>query len=188
MKSWAIRKTRISLLLAVVISALLTTTSASAADKYVSPDFGFAAAYPGSVVRSQVSSDVATFIASAPGDAWVAQVKVTQNVVMPQDITKDFMDAKLAEVLKANGMTQTGASSYGRLHGNRVVLARATFYINNADTNYVTYPVVADMKLIFVTGQSLVTGQNRLYFVAGWAIQGKDRTGIQPFLDSFELR
>jgi len=177
-------RTRILLFLATALIA----TSASAADKYVSADFGFAASYPANVVRSQISSDAASFTASAPANAWVAQVKVNKNVAMPQEITKEFMEVKLAEVLKAGGMTQTGASSYTTFHHHPALLATATFFLNDRTTNFVSYYVAVDMKLIFVTSQNLVKGQNRLYWVAGWALQGEDRSGIQSFLDSFELR
>jgi hypothetical protein len=177
-------KTNTSLLLL----AILIATFASAADKYVSSEFGFAASYPGDVVRTQVTSDVASFAAKAPGGAWVAQVKAYKNVVMPQDVTKEFMEGKLKEVLRDGGMTQTGASSYTTFQGHPALLATATFIINNGETNFVSYSAVVDMKLIFVKGQNLIKGQNRVYWVAGWAIQGKVRSGIQPFLDSFELR
>ena len=180
-------KTKTSLLLLVIL--ILIATFASAADKYVSTDFGFAASFPANVVRTQTASDVASFVASAPGGgAWVAQVKVTKNVVMPQKVTKEFMEAKLAEVLKGGFMTQTGASSYTTFHGYPALLATATFIINNRDTNFVSYSAVIDMKLIFVKSANLVNGQNRVYWVSGWAIQGQDRSGIQSFLDSFELR
>jgi hypothetical protein len=180
-------RTKTSLLLLVIV--ILIATFASAADKYVSTDFGFAASFPANVVRTQTASDVASFVASAPGGgAWVAQVKVTKNVVMPQKVTKEFMEAKLAEVLKSGFMTQTGASSYTTFHGYPALLATATFIINNRDTNFVSYSAVIDMKLIFVKGENLVNGQNRVYWVSGWAIQGQDRSGIQSFLDSFELR
>jgi len=92
------------------------------------------------------------------------------------------MEAKLGEVLRDGGMTQTGASSYTTFHGYPALLATATFFVDNRHTQHVEYPVVVDMKLIFVKGQ------NRVYWVAGWAIQGGDRSRIQPFLDSFELR
>jgi hypothetical protein len=171
-------KTKISLLL----FGILIATFASATNKYVSADFGFAAAYPADVVRTQIASDVASFVANAPGGAWVAEVKAFKDVAMPKEVTGEFMEAKLAEVLKAGGMTQTGASSYTTFHGCPTLLATATFFINNRDTQHVFYAVVVDMKLIFVKGQ------NRVYWVAGWAVQGEDRSGIQPFLDSFELR
>jgi hypothetical protein len=177
-------KTKTSLLLL----AILTATFASAADKYVSTEFGFAASYPADVVRTQVTSDVASFAAKAPGGAWVAQVKAYKNVVMPVEITKEFMEGKLKEVLRDGGMTQTGASSYTTFQGHPALLAKATFIINNGETNFVSYSAVVDMKLIFVKGQNLIKGQSRVYWVAGWAIQGKDRSGIEPFLDSFELR
>ncbi|HEY6304542.1 MAG TPA: hypothetical protein VIX14_15905 [Terriglobales bacterium] len=179
-------KTTTSLLLLVIL--ILLTTFASAADKYVSTGFGFAASFPANVVRTQTASDMASFVASAPGGAWVAQVKVTKNVVMPRKVTKEFMEAKLAEVLKSGFMTQTGASSYTAFHGYPALLATATFIINNRDTNFVSYSAVIDMKLIFVKSENLVNGQNRVYWVSGWAIQGQDRSGIQSFLDSFDLR
>lgn len=90
-------KTKISLVLFLISLATL----ASAAAKYVSTDFGFAGSYPADVVRSQISSDVASFTATAPASAWVAQVKVVKNVAMPREITKQFMEAKLAEVLSS---------------------------------------------------------------------------------------
>jgi hypothetical protein len=176
-------KTKISLLIFLMSLATL----AAAADKYVSTDFGFAGSYPAEVVRSQTTSDAASFTASAPASAWVAQVKVAKNVAMPQEITKQFMEAKLAEILGGGGMTQTGTSSYTTFGGHPALLATATFLVNNQYTNFVSYSAVVDMKLIFVKSRQL-NGQNRVYWVAGWAIQGKDRSGIQPFLDSFELR
>jgi len=98
------------------------------------------------------------------------------------------MEGKLKEVLRDGGMTQTGATSYTTFQGHPALVATATFIINNGETNFVSYSAVVDMKLIFVKGQNLIKGQNRVYWVAGWAIQGKDRSGIQRFLDSFELR
>jgi hypothetical protein len=169
-------KTKISLLLFLLSLA----TIASAAAKYVSTDFGFAASYPADVVRSQVTSDEASFTASAPASAWVAQVKVLKHVAMPHELSKQFMEAKLGEILSSGGMTQTGATSYTTIHGHPALLATATFVVNNQYTNFVSYNAPVDMKLIFV--------KNRVYWVAGWAIQGKDRSAIQPFLDSFELR
>jgi hypothetical protein len=177
-------KTKISLALFLISLATL----ASAADKYVSTDFGFAGSYPADVVRSQIASDVASFTATAPASAWVAQVKVVKNVTMPQEITKQFMDAKLAEILRGGGMTQTGASSYTTFEGHPALLATANFIVNNQFTNFVSYNAPVDMKLIFVKSPRPLNGQNRIYWVAGWAIQGKDRSAIQPFLDSFELR
>lgn len=85
-------------------------------------------------------------------------------------------------------MTQTGASSYTTFHGHPALLATANFFVNNQFTNYVSYNATVDMKLIFVKSPHLIDGQNRMYWVGGWALQGKDRSGIQPFLDSFELR
>jgi hypothetical protein len=177
-------KTRVSLLLAVV----LMVSFATAADKYVSTDFGFAASFPANVVHTQVTTDVNRFSANVPGGAWVAQVKVTKNVVMPQKVTKEFMEAKLAEALKDGGMVQDGATSYTTFQGYPAILATATFIVDNRNTNHVAYPAVVDMKLIFAEGQNLIKGQNRVYWVAGWAIKGEDRSGIQSFLDSFELR
>lgn len=176
---------RTKILLALL---LLPAAWASAAAKYVSTDFGFAASYPAEVVRSQITSDVASFTAGAPAGAWVAQVKVVKNVAMPQEITKQFMEAKLAEILSSGGMTQTGASSYTTFEGHPALLATATFLVNNQYTNFVSYNAAVDMKLIFVKSENLIKGQNRVYWVAGWAIQGKDRSGIQPFLESFELK
>ncbi len=180
----AIMKTKVSL----VPLLILLATLASAAAKYVSSDFGFAGSYPADVVRSQITSDVASFTASAPAGAWVAQVKVIKNVAMPQEITKQFMEAKLAEILSDGGMIQKGASSYTTFQGHPALLATATFLVNNRYTNFVSHNAAVDMKLIFVKSQNVIKGQNRVYWVAGWAIQGKDRSGIQPFLDSFELR
>jgi hypothetical protein len=171
-------KTKILLLLA----AILLMTAFAFAGKYVANEFGFAASFPADVAHTQITPDVNSFVANGPGGAWVAQVKVTKNVAMPEKITKEFMEAKLAEVLKGGFMTQTGASSYTTFQGHPAVVATATFIINNRNTNFVSYSAVADMKLIFVKSQ------NRVYWVAGWAIQGGDRSGIQPFLDSFELR
>jgi len=177
-------KTRALLLLAVVLIASFAT----AADKYVSTDFGFAASFPADVVHSQVTPDVNRFSANVPGGAWVAQVKVTKNVAMPREVTKEFMETKLAEALKDGGMVQDGATSYTTFQGHPALLATATFIANNRTTNHVAYPVVVDMKLIFVEGQNLIKGQNRVYWVAGWATKGGDRSGIQSFLDSFELK
>jgi len=122
--------------------------------------------FPADVAHTQITPDVNSFVANGPGGAWVAQVKVTKNVAMPEKITKEFMEAKLAEVLKGGFMTQTGASSYTTFQGYPAVLATATFIINNRNTNSVSYSAVADMKLVFVKSQ------NRVYWVAGWAIQG----------------
>jgi hypothetical protein len=177
-------KTRISLVLLVVLIANFAT----AADKYVSRDFGFAASFPADVVHTQVTPDVNRFSANVPGGAWVAQVKVTKNVVMPQKVTKEFMEAKLAECLKDGGMVQDGATSFTTFQGYPAILATATFIADNRSTNRVAYSAVVDMKLIFVEGQNLIKGQNRVYWVAGWAIKGGDRSGILSFLDSFELR
>ncbi|HMD18354.1 MAG TPA: hypothetical protein VKH18_16925 [Terriglobales bacterium] len=171
-------KTKIQLLL----PAILLMTAFAFAGKYVANEFGFAASFPADVGHTQITPDVNSFVANGPGGAWVAQVKVTKNVAMPEKITKEFMEGKLAEVLKGGFMTQTGSSSYTTVQGNPAVLATATFIINNRNTNLVSYSAVADMKLIFVKSQ------NRVYWVAGWAIQGQDRSGIQQFLDSFELR
>jgi hypothetical protein len=180
----ATMKTKISPLLLVTLLA----ASASAADKYVSADFGFAAAYPANVVRTQPSSDTANFVAGAPGGAWVTQVKVTRNVAMPREVTHEFMAAKLAEVLKDGGMTQTGATSFTTFQGHPALIATATFFVNNVNTRGVYYTAVADMKLIFVQSRNLAKGQNRIYWVAAWALEGQDRSRIQPFLDSFELK
>ncbi len=176
-------KTTVLLLLAVVLVSF-----AAAADKYVSTDSGFAASFPADVVHTQVTPDVNRFSANVPGGAWEAQVKVTKNVVMPPEVTKEFMQTKFAEALKDGGMVQDGAPSYTTFQGCPALLATATFIANNRTTNHVAYPVVVDMKLIFVQGENLTKGQNRLYWVAGWAIKGADRSGIQSFLDSFELR
>ena len=167
---------------------VLIATSASAAGKYVSDEYGFAASFPAEVVHSQISSDVSLFDASAPGKAWEGQVKVTRNVTMPQQVTKDFMDSKLAELIKSGGMAQTGDSSYTTFQGHPALLATAIFIINNRDTQDVAYAVVVDIRLIFVRSQNLIKGQNRIYQVNGIAIQGKDRSGIQTFLNSFELK
>ncbi|MGD0507191.1 MAG: hypothetical protein ABSA27_05305 [Terriglobales bacterium] len=172
----------------LLLLMILITTLASATDKYVSADFGFAASFPAEVVHTQTTPEVNSFVADAPGGAWEAQVKVTKNVVMPREVSREFMEAKLAEVLKGGGMTQTGASSYTTLQGHPALLATATFIVDNRNTSYVSYAAVVDMKLIFVKSQNLVKGQNRVYWVLGWAIQGQDRSGIQAFLDSFELR
>jgi len=172
----------------LLLLTILIATFASATDKYVSTEFGFAASFPADVAHTQITPEVNSFVANGPGGAWVAQVKVTKNVVMPQKVTKEFMEAKLAEVLKDGGLVQDGASSYTTFQGYPALLATATFIVDNRRTEHVPYPVVVDMKLIFVKSQNLVKGQNRVYWVAGWAIQGEDRSGIQSFLDSFELR
>jgi hypothetical protein len=172
----------------LLVLGLLVSSFASATDKYVSNEFGFAASFPADVIHTQITPDVNSFVANGPGGAWVAQVKVTNNVAMPREVTKEFMEAKLGEVLRDGGMTQTGASSYTTFRGYPAVLATATFIIDNRHTQHVEYPVVVDMKLIFVKDQNLIKGQNRVYWVAGWAIQGGDRSRIQQFLDSFELR
>lgn len=181
-------KTKILQPLLLVMIAMTIATLASAADKYVSADLGFAASFPANVVSTQTTPDVANFVASAPLGAWVAQVRVFKNVAMPREITKRVMDAKLAEVLKTGGMIQTGATSYTTVNGHPAVLATATFFIKNEQTQYVSYRAIADMKLVFVQSRSLVEGQNRLYWATGWAVETKDRSGVQPFLDSFELR
>jgi hypothetical protein len=161
---------------------VMIATSAMAADKYLSSDFGFAAAFPADVVQTQVTSDVSTFVAGAPGGGWVAQIKAFKNVTMPQDVGKKFMETKLAEVLSDGGMTQTGNSSYTQFHHYPALFTTATFFVNNANTSYLSRRVAVDMELIFVPAQ------NRFYFVAGWAVQGLDRSAIQPFINSFELR
>ncbi len=157
-------------------------------DKYVSDEYGFAASFPTEVVHSQISPDVSLFDASAPGNAWEVQVKVTRNVIMPQQLTRDFMDSKLAEVIKSGGMAQTGDSSYTTFQGHPALVATAIFIVSNSNTQNVSYAVVVDIKLIFVKSQNLIKGQNRIYLVDGMAIQGRDRAGIQTFLDSFELK
>jgi len=167
---------------------ILIATSASATSKYVSDEYGFAASFPTEVVHSQISPDVSLFDASAPGNAWEVQVKVTRNVTMPQQLTRDFMDSKLAEVIKSGGMAQTGDSSYTTFQGHPALVATAIFIVGNSNTQNVSYAVVVDIKLIFVKSQNLIKGQNRIYLVDGMAIQGRDRAGIQTFLDSFELK
>jgi hypothetical protein len=81
-----------------------------------------------------------------------------------------------------------GCQFLQHISGLSAILATATFIVDNRRTEHVAYPVVVDMKLSFVKGQNPIKGQTRLYWVAGWAIQGEDRSGIQSFLDSFELR
>ncbi|MGD0214070.1 MAG: hypothetical protein ABSB87_12625 [Terriglobales bacterium] len=174
--------------ISLALSLLLIASFASATDKYISTEFGFAASFPGDVVHSQITPDVSLFDASAPGSAWEVQVKVTKNVAMPKEVTKEFMEAKLAEVIKSGNMVQTGVTSYTTFQGYPALVATAIFTINNRDTQHVTYAVVVDIKLIFVKDRNLMKGQNRLYLVDGMATQGKDRSGIQSFFDSFELR
>jgi hypothetical protein len=107
---------------------------------------------------------------------------------MPQQLTRDFMDSKLAEVIKSGDMAQTGDSSYTTFQGHPALVATAIFIVGNSNTQNVSYAVVVDIKLIFVKSQNLIKGQNRIYLVDGMAIQGRDRAGIQTFLDSFELK
>ncbi|MGB7333691.1 MAG: hypothetical protein WBD25_20065, partial [Terriglobales bacterium] len=164
---------------------ILIATFASAADRYVSNEFGFAASFPADVAHSQIAPDVSLFRASPPGGAWEAQVKVFRNVVMPEEISKAFMEAKLAEVLESGGMTQAGVSSYTKFQGHSTLVATATFLTRRDSdryTDHVSFVVVVDIKLIFVKRQK------RIYLVDGLAIEGKDRSGIDSFLDSFELR
>jgi hypothetical protein len=177
-------KTNISLVLLLILIA----TVMSAGDKYVSTEFGFAASFPADVVSSQITPDVFLFKASAPRNTWEGQVKVTRNVVMPQEVTKEFMEAKLAEVIKSGGMAQTGSSSYTIFQGHPALIAKAIFVVNKRDTHEVSYAVEVNMKLIFVKSENLVKGKNRIYMVDGMAIQGGDRSAIQSFLDSFELK
>ncbi len=183
-KSSGTMRTNCWLLLLMVLIA----TSASATSKYVSDEYGFAASFPAEVVHSQISSDAVLFDASAPVNAWEAQVKVTRNVTMPQQVTRDFMDSKLAEVIKSGGMAQTGDSSYTTFQGHPALAATAIFIVNASSTQNVSYAVVVDIKLIFVKSQNLIKGQNRIYQVDAMAIQGMDRSGIQAFMDSFELK
>lgn len=177
-------KTKFSLVLLAILLATLT----SASDKYVSTEFGFAVSFPPGVISSQITPDVFLFEASAPTNAWEAQVKVTKNVVMPPEITKEFMEAKLAEVIKSGGMTQSGVTSYTVCQGHPALLASAFFIVDSRDSNEVSYATLINMELIFVKSQNPAKGNNRIYMVDGMANQGRDRSAIQPFLDSFELR
>jgi hypothetical protein len=177
-------KTKIFLLFFPALVAVLTLAS----DKYVSTGFGFAASFPAEVVSSQIGPDVFLFRASAPGNAWEAQVKITKNVAMPQEVTKEFMDARLAEVIKGGGMTQSGGTSYAVCQGHPAVLASAIFVVDNTGSNQVSYSTLVSMKLVFVNGRNPAQGNNRIYMVDGMAIQGQNRSAIQWFLDSFELR
>ncbi len=186
-------KTLVILVLLALTGSAFAQEPPKTLDKYVSDEYGFAASFPTEVVHSQISPDVSLFDASAPGNAWEVQVKVTRNVIMPQQLTRDFMDSKLAEVIKSGGMAQTGDSSYTTFQGHPALVATAIFIVSNtsgrrSSTQNVSYAVVVDIKLIFVKSQNLIKGQNRIYLVDGMAIQGRDRAGIQTFLDSFELK
>jgi hypothetical protein len=174
------RITRVHLWSAVFLMSM--SISASAGEKYVSTEFGFAASFPAAVIRKEITPGVATFDANAPGGKWEAQVNVIGNVAMPKEVTHEVMENKLAEYLKDHTMTQVGASSFTALQGNPALSATSTFFINNQDTNFVVYLVVVDMKLVFVKAQK------RVYVVEGMAVQGIDRSAIQPFLDSFEFQ
>ena len=177
-------KTRIMLvLLWSAVFLMSMSTSASASEKYVSTEFGFAASFPAAVIRKQISPDVVTFDANAPGGKWEAQVNVISNVVMPKEVTHEVMETKLAEFLKDHAMTQVDVSSYTAFQGYTALSATTTFFIKNRDTNhFVVYLVVVDMKLVFVKEQK------RVYIIEGMAVQGIDRSAIQPFLDSFEFQ
>ncbi|HEX3739641.1 MAG TPA: hypothetical protein VHV29_07935 [Terriglobales bacterium] len=177
-------KTKILLVLLPVLVATVT----SASDKYVSTEFGFAASFPAAVVSSQTGPDVFLFKATAPGSAWEAQVKVSQNVAMPQEITKGFMEAKLAEVINSGGMKQSRGTSYATVRGHPAVLASAVFVVDNTGSNQVSYATLVNIKLVFVKSRNPAKGNNRIYMVDGLAIQGQDRSAIQQFIDSFELK
>jgi hypothetical protein len=159
-----------------------------AGDKYVSTEFGFAASFPAEVVSSQIAPDVFLFKATAPGNAWEAQVKVRQNVAMPQDVSKDFMEAKLAEVIKSGGMKQSGAASYTTCQNHPAVLASAVFIVDNTRSNEPSYATLVNVKLVFVRSRNPAKGNNRIYMVDGLAIQGQGRSGIEQFLNSFEVK
>jgi hypothetical protein len=172
----------------LVFFSLGVVALTSASDQYVSTELGFAASFPAEIVSSQIGPDIFLFKATAPGNAWEAQVKVSQNVAMPQEITKEFMEAKLAEVIKSGGMKQSGGTSYSTCQGHPAVLAKAAFVADNTGSNQVSYATLADIKLVFVESRNPAKGNNRIYMIDGLAIQGQDRSGIERFLDSFELK
>jgi hypothetical protein len=172
----------------LVLFSLTIAGITSATDKYTSTEFGFAASFPSEVVSSQIGPDVFQFKASGPGNAWEAQVKVSQNVAMPQEITKDFMKAKLSEVIKSGGMKQSGAISYTTCQNYPSVLANAAFVVDNTRSNEPSYATLVNLKLVFVKSRNPAKGNNRIYMVDGLAIQGQGRSGIEQFLNSFEVK
>jgi hypothetical protein len=108
--------------------------------------------------------------------------------MMPPEITKEFKEAKLAEDIKSGGMKQSDDTSYTVSQGDPALLARAVFLVDNSGSNQVSYATLVNIKLVFVKSQNPAKRNDRIYMVNGLAIQGHDRSAIQSFLDSFELK
>lgn len=115
-------------------------------------------------------------------------MKVIQNVAMPSEVTKESMETKLADVIKSGGMKQSGSTSYTVCQGYPALLANAVFIVDNTSSNQVSYATLVNIKLIFVKSHNPAKGNNRIYMVDGLGIQGRDRSAIQQFVDSFELK
>ncbi len=162
---------RISLLAGFL---LVLSILALAADKFVSADYGFACSFPGAPAQEKDGSTT-RFTAYNDSRSLFTQVQIGEEDMSQIADMNNHLDEFVAEVAKSS---HSIVSSNKHLMLQGFPAARVTMAMTLQDGK------VFDVAMLVVA----VKAKNRIYTVDAGTLKTSDHSGMQPFLDSFEIR
>jgi hypothetical protein len=158
----------------VAALALMLSPVASASSKFVSEDYGFAASFVGNVEQT-TETDIARFNSSNADRTLLTQVQVLKVDLSGADDMDKYLDVFLTAMVK-NTVLHIVDQSHTTFQGFPAAKVRLSM-LNPSGVD-------VDITMLLI----VVKGKSRIYTVAGMAGKTNDHSGIQPFLDSFEIR
>ena len=153
---------------------LLISMVVSATDKFVSGDYGFACSFPGAPQQAK-NGETTYFTAYNANRSLFAQVLITSMDLSKVEDMNAFLDEVLTQVLKdMNGTLKS--KQHAALQNYPAVRATVLMTLDDGRKFDIGMVVIA------------VKGKNLTYTVDAGTLTNEDHSGIQPFLDSFEIR
>jgi hypothetical protein len=162
---------RISLLTGFL---LVLSVLALAADKFVSADYGFACSFPGAPAQEKDGSTT-RFTAYDGNHTLFTQVQIGEEDMSKVEDINAHLDEFVAGVAKSSNSI-ISSNKHVTLQG--LPAAKVAMQMTLDDGR------VFDVAMLVV----MVKAKNRIYTVDAGTLKTYDHSGMQPFLDSFEIR
>lgn len=162
---------RISLLAGFL---LVLSVLALAADKFVSADYGFACNFPGAPAQEKDGS-TARFTAYNASRSLFTQVQIGEEDMSKVADMDAYLDKFVAGVAKSSNSV-VSSNRHVTLQG--FPAAKVAMQMTLEDGR------VFEVAMLVV----MVKNKNRIYTVDAGTLKTSDHSGMQPFLDSFEIR
>lgn len=154
-----------------------TSRASSVSSKFTSEEFGFAAKFTTSDVKEKtISPAMTSFVSYIDNGAYYSEVQVLTKD-LSQDLVDDaYLDRMMETTVKAGHFVVLDKAKYATLHGYPAITQEMRLDPTSGHE--------ASVSMMIVVAKD----RNHIYMVTGLASPNSERSSIQRFLASFELK